>query len=1168
MNACTFFPFAGHRRFILLGTFAFLSLFATQTSHAQFASSYQTNIISGVTSNWVGDYVVGSNTVFDVLRVENAGALLESGSGYIGVTSTPLSRANNNAVVVSGSGSVWINSGDLSVGNIWGGNEFLTISNAGVVGDANGNMSGGTALVSGTGSSWTNSGDLTIAGSQLTVTNGGTVYNVNSTLLPIIFNDGPPYGAGSSALITGTGSLWNLVGNLNMGMLGGQSLPATSVTIDNGGKVFSATATMGGSGSQSPSSILVTGSGSVWSNSGTFAATDHVPNNEADAGDSVIILNGAKVYCGSVSMVSGFPPSENSGTKLMAIQGTNSLCTVAGDLQLMGSSMVITDGGSVVVGGICSVLAYTNFGFTYGAGTLTVSGGSLTVNGLVVVTTNATVSFNRGLLNTQSTVISNGLIFTVGDGSSLATLQLMGGVHSFLNGLHIVTNSVLSGCGTIIGNVSVDVGATVIANCGGTLNFSGVFTNNGSVISANNTTINFYGFVVNNGLISVPQGYLHFYGGVTNNGAIVQDASTNSWIYSGNGKWEDSTKWSDTVPPAAAQSAIQIMNLNSKTVTIDATTAASLPGSMTISNLTLAALMGTTNTLSVSNTGLTPFEILNGCSVGSGGLLAISNSTVKLDGLSGGSFNIDGNAVLSPAAIVDAAASLNIGNATNGSLMVNGGTLSTDDLTIGNLSASQGSFTVAGGTSLVGGLLRAGVNGVGTISVVGGQLVATNENVVIGYSGEGQMTVSNGSVRTLGVIVGQLGGATGTLTANGGTVNVSGSLTIGDCATNAVGQVLLTGGNLIVSNAGHTAFIDVRNGTLILNSGVLRVDVLVMTNVCGRIVWNGGSLTAGTLDLDPNLSATGDGLPNGWKQQYGLNPLLSSGNNGPNGDPDGDGFSNLQEYLAGTDPTNSASALRITAIVRQGTNILVTWTCVGGHSYVLQSTVPFTPPGYSGALIDTSPLISVPGVGESTTNYLDVGAAYAPILTPPTGTIPTNAGPPSTVSISATGTRGLANASSNTVPVGSLLMLGTFNISDATIQSNYAARNLGAIMSAFSLYSTPFAVGDGTGDAASWSVQRSATGFSGQQIYLLAIDASTVGKANQLGIFTAPSWVFPTAGNQTSLDLADVTDFVVGANGGSLTINLGFGQTYTFSDTAGLNALPGRARYYRVRLAP
>jgi hypothetical protein len=116
------------------------------------------------------------------------------------------------------------------------------------------------------------------------------------------------------------------------------------------------------------------------------------------------------------------------------------------------------------------------------------------------------------------------------------------------------------------------------------------------------------------------------------------------------------------------------------------------------------------------------------------------------------------------------------------------------------------------------------------------------------------------------------------------------------------------------------------------SGGVVAVDVLVMTDIGGRIVWNGGSLTAGTLQLDPNLSATGDGLPNGWKQAYGLNPLLSSGDKGPNGDPDHDGYNNLRGYLSGTDPTKDSSALRTAGIVREDNNIRVTWTCVGGHS--------------------------------------------------------------------------------------------------------------------------------------------------------------------------------------------------------------------------------------------
>jgi hypothetical protein len=43
---------------------------------------------------------------------------------------------------------------------------------------------------------------------------------------------------------------------------------------------------------------------------------------------------------------------------------------------------------------------------------------------------------------------------------------------------------------------------------------------------------------------------------------------------------------------------------------------------------------------------------------------------------------------------------------------------------------------------------------------------------------------------------------------------------------------------------------------------------------------------------------------------------------------------------------------------------------------------------------------------------------------------------------------------------------------------------------------------------------------------------------------------------------------VIGLNGGPLTISLPIGPPYTFDDTAKLSALPGRARFYRVRLVP
>ena len=78
------------------------------------------------------------------------------------------------------------------------------------------------------------------------------------------------------------------------------------------------------------------------------------------------------------------------------------------------------------------------------------------------------------------------------------------------------------------------------------------------------------------------------------------------------------------------------------------------------------------------------------------------------------------------------------------------------------------------------------------------------------------------------------------------------------------------------------------------------------------------------LETDPRrFSTSGDGLPDGWKKQYGLDPFddgvvgdynlhtgkrITNTNNGPNGDPDGDGVTNLQEYINGSDPTVSNTA--------------------------------------------------------------------------------------------------------------------------------------------------------------------------------------------------------------------------------------------------------------------
>jgi len=99
------------------------------------------------------------------------------------------------------------------------------------------------------------------------------------------------------------------------------------------------------------------------------------------------------------------------------------------------------------------------------SGTLTLSSGILSVDNLIVTNASGQFVFGGGTLNTSGTVISSGLPFVVGDGTNPSTLHLVGGSHSFASGLIISSNSSLTGCGTIIGDV-VNHG-TIATNCGG-----------------------------------------------------------------------------------------------------------------------------------------------------------------------------------------------------------------------------------------------------------------------------------------------------------------------------------------------------------------------------------------------------------------------------------------------------------------------------------------------------------------------------------------------------------------------------------------------------------------------------------------------------------------------------------------------------------------------------
>jgi PKD repeat protein len=92
-------------------------------------------------------------------------------------------------------------------------------------------------------------------------------------------------------------------------------------------------------------------------------------------------------------------------------------------------------------------------------------------------------------------------------------------------------------------------------------------------------------------------------------------------------------------------------------------------------------------------------------------------------------------------------------------------------------------------------------------------------------------------------------------------------------------------------------------------------------------------------------------------------------------DPDGDGMSNGDEFSAGTNPTNSASALQIISAMQQGSDITVTWTTAGGKTNAVQATAGDSNGSYTTNFSDLSGLIIIPGSGDAMTNFTDSGGA-------------------------------------------------------------------------------------------------------------------------------------------------------------------------------------------------
>jgi hypothetical protein len=114
-------------------------------------------------------------------------------------------------------------------------------------------------------------------------------------------------------------------------------------------------------------------------------------------------------------------------------------------------------------------------------------------------------------------------------------------------------------------------------------------------------------------------------------------------------------------------------------------------------------------------------------------------------------------------------------------------------------------------------------------------------------------------------------------------------------------------------------------------------------------------------------------MSDGFEYRYGFNPW---DNGDADNDPDNDGNTNYEEYVAGTIPTNPASFFAITNIAKSGVPITttITWKSVSGKNY----SVYYSDEVMGGAMTWTLAEGNIAGSGTGENTWTDDGTHTTP----------------------------------------------------------------------------------------------------------------------------------------------------------------------------------------------
>ncbi|HEX5223250.1 MAG TPA: hypothetical protein VFZ59_27065, partial [Verrucomicrobiae bacterium] len=296
-------------------------------------------LVTGVGSLWTnhGELRIGQNGGGNQLVVSNGGTVFTFSSKALGHFDGSLS----NTAIITDPGSAWLGDESLYVGGDGSFNR-LFVRNGGRVASGIGTLGGlaaadgNQALVTDAGSSWTNQLDLNVgeggSGNRLTISNAATLASLSHAFIGRNFT-----AASNSVTVTSPGSRWLISSNLFVGSNG----PAASLIVLNGGRVENAFATLGGSLSSSNNGALISGAGSIWTN------RNNVVVGGLGRGNSLVVSNGARVESDFAVLADGLSSSNNK----VLVSGSGSIWTNRNEFNVGGlgpaNQLVVANGGRV-----------------------------------------------------------------------------------------------------------------------------------------------------------------------------------------------------------------------------------------------------------------------------------------------------------------------------------------------------------------------------------------------------------------------------------------------------------------------------------------------------------------------------------------------------------------------------------------------------------------------------------------------------------------------------------------------------------------------------------------------------------------------------------------------------------------------------------------------------